>query len=332
MKQWALVLIMVAVVGLMILILYLRQPNIPIIIFEDGETNFRGGVERYIREKNLKVLLVTIRVDQNGDEIEKILQRYPNCYAIGPRISAEALALLPYLEKYQIFAVAPLVTSPKVVGKSRYLMTLSASDELQAKELVERLQKDSRKNTIVICDKNNMVYSENLFQMMAQSSPLPLDCLYVDSADELLYFDFSKYDSMVLVLDGRVAGLIAQLATKKGFKGIIYGSDYAYTDTLISTGASAVEGMILYSLFDFSQMTRSGFTDLQEAGAYDAFMVVWSLISSKIKTDEAYSYLQNKSFEGVTGTFMVKSDLTVSRSRNFVIIRNSQFVNDEVKK
>ncbi|MFN3283519.1 MAG: hypothetical protein ACK40Q_04720 [Pseudothermotoga sp.] len=332
MKQSILIIVLVAVVSLIVLVLYSKQTNTAIVNFEDGETNFRIGIERYVKENNLKVQLVTIRVDQRIDEIEKILRRYTNCYAVGPRTSTEALSLLPYLEKYQIFAIAPLVTSPGVIGKSRFLMTLSASDNLQARELVQRLQEDLRKNTIVICDKNNIVYSENLFQMMTQSSSFPLDCLYINSADELLNFDFSQYDSMVLVLDGRVAGLVAQLAVRKGFTGTIYGSDYAYTDALIPTGGLAVEGMIVYNLFDFSQMTKFGFTDLQEAGSYDALMVIWSLISSKIRTDEAYNYLVGKKFTGITGTFTVEPDLSVSRSRNFVLVKNGQFVGDEVAK
>lgn len=332
MKQSVLIVILIVVVGLIVLILYSGQPSTTIIILEDGETNFRNAIERYIKENSFKVQIITIRVDQQINETEKILRRYPNCYAIGPRVSTEALSILPYLEKYQIFAIAPLVTSPKVIGKSRFLMTLSVSDDFQAKELVDRLQKDSRKSTVVVCDKNNIIYSENLFQTMVKFSPSPLDCVYINSVDELLDFDFPKYDSMVLVLDGRVAGLVAQLAVKKGFKGIIYGSDYAYTDTLISTGASAVEGMIVYGLFDFSQMKKFGFTDLQQAGSYDASMVIRSLIFSKIKTNEACDYLVGKQFTGVTGTFTVESNLSVSRSRNFVSVRNGQFVSDEVTK
>ncbi len=251
MRQFILIIVLIAIAGLLVLVLYSKQPNPKITIFEDGQTNFRSGIERYIRENNLKVELITIRVDQQIDEIEKSMRKYSNCYAVGPRISTEAMALLPYLDKYQIFAIAPLVTSPQVVGKSRYFMTLSVTDDIQAKGLVDQLNSDSRKNTIVILDKNNIVYSENLFKIMVQYSSTPLHCLYIDSVDEMLDFDFSNYDSIVLVLDGRVAGLVAQLAMNKGFKGIIYGSDYAYTDALLSTGGLAVEGMMIYNIQPF---------------------------------------------------------------------------------
>ncbi|HOJ87678.1 MAG TPA: hypothetical protein PLP64_05160 [Pseudothermotoga sp.] len=332
MKQMVLVAALVAVVIVIVFTLHSKQPNPTILIFEDGEADFRSGVDRYTKDNKLKINPVTIRVDQPVSEVEKNLRKYHSCYAIGPRISSEALTLLPYLEKFQIFTIAPLVTSPKVVGKSKYLMSLSPSDELQARDLVERLQKDLRKSTVVICDRNNIAYSESLFQMMVQFSPLSFDCLYIDSVDELVNFDFSKYDSVVLIVDGRVAGLVAQLALRKGFNGIIYGSDYAYTDALITTGSSAVEGMILYGLFDLSQMTKFGFTSLEHAGSYDALMVILTLVSSKIKTTEASNYLQGKTFKGATGTFTVSSDLSVFRTTNFVTVRNAQFIADEVKK
>ncbi|MGJ8454563.1 hypothetical protein ACSFC1_04590 [Pseudothermotoga sp. U03pept] len=332
MKQGVLVVALIAVVALLMLIVSFKTPKAVVLILEDGQAEFREGVEKYAQQNNLKVDFVTVRIDQDTEQIDKILRRYSGSYAIGPRLSSEALALIPHLEKYQIFSIAPLVTSPKVVGKSRYLMTLSVSDTVQARQLAERILNDSNREIFVVCDKGNLVYTETFFQIMKETVALDLECRYIDSVDELLDLDFSIYDSIVLIVDGRVAGMIAQVARKKGFNGKIYGSDYVYTDALITTGSWAVEGISIYGLFDLPQMMNYGYTELGPAGGYDALMVVWNLISAKVKTNEAYDYLQGKTFKGASGTFTVRDDLSVERLTNFVTIRNGKFVVDEVKR
>ncbi|MEJ5229534.1 MAG: hypothetical protein WHT65_05995 [Pseudothermotoga sp.] len=332
MKQRVLVVALIAVVALLIVIVSFKTPKAAVLLLEDGQTEFREGVEEYVKQNNLKVDLVTVRIDQDAEQVDKVLRRYSGGYAIGPRLSSQALALIPYLEKHQIFTIAPLVTSPRVVGKSRYLMTLSVSDDVQAKELAERIRNDSNERVFVVCDKGNLVYTESFFQIMKETVPLSFECCYIESIEDLSDLNFQQYNAIALIVDGRVAGMIAQLARKKGFTGKIYCSDYAYTDALITTGSWAVEGISIYGLFDLSQMISHGYTEIGPAGGYDALMVIWNLISAKVKTNEAHDYLQGKAFKGASGTFTVRSDLSAERLTTFVTVKNEQFVVDEVKR
>lgn len=316
----------IVIVVVLVFLLYLRTPHLVVLLFDDGQTDFYLGIREYLERNDFEMEIVSVRVDQPMAKLEEVMKRYSNSYAIGPRLSTEALNIISLLEQYNIFAIAPLVTSPEVIGKSEYLMTLSSSDEIQVYEISERLEKDQVKKLLVVCDEKNPVYSEIFAKILKNTvKRAEIQIVFINSVDELVEYSFENFDSMLLITDGIVAGMIAQMASNRGFSGRIYGSDYTFTDALFETGLDSIEGMIVYSPFDFSKMRDSGFLNLQQAGAYDSLMIIHNLLAQKILPKEAYSYLVGRSFDGATGSFTIEKDLSALRKTNFLIVKGGKF-------
>ncbi len=316
----------VAALVLIVLLAWMELGRPFLLVLDDGKTNFLQGVESYLKDHNLRYDVVTVRTDVDQAELESILRKYQNSYAVGPRLSSEAQRLIPMLEKFKIFAIAPLVTSYRVVGKSSYLMTLSPTDEEQGRQIAEKLRFEGCQRVLLVADKLNPVHSETIEESLKRYLSVEhFETRQIESIDELLDEDFDRYDGLVLALDGRKARIVAQLARKKGFSGTLLGSDYAFTDDLIMAGGPAVEGMIVCCLFDYETMLRSGISDMQVAGSYDATMIIADLKRNRVSQHEAASYLRGRTFEGVTGRFSVNFDLSASRNLTFVRVTDGRF-------
>lgn len=316
----------IAAAILIVLLIQIEFGRFQILVLDDGTTNFLQGVERFLKDHNLNYDVVTVRIDVDQTELESILRRYQSSYAVGPRLSSQAQRLIPLFERLKIFAVAPLVTSHRVVGKSSYLMTLSPTDEEQGRQIAERLKVEGCRNILLVADKLNPVHSETIEESLKKHLSVELfESRQIETIEELLGEQFEHYDGLVLALDGRKAGMIAQLARARHFSGKIVGTDYVFTDDLLKAGGAAVEGMLVCCLFDFETMLRSGISDMQIAGAYDAAMIIADLKRNRVSQQDAASYLRGRTFEGVTGQFSVSFDLSASRNLTFVRVKDGRF-------
>ncbi|AEH50732.1 type 1 periplasmic-binding domain-containing protein [Pseudothermotoga thermarum] len=323
MKQSFLIIVFTIVSILIIYIAYLERTTLKILIFEDGIIQLQQGLDRYVKETGFKCKPIVIRIDRSLEEIEKFLRDNQKTYAIGPRTSSQALRLIPLLEKYQIFAIAPLVTSPEVLGKSNYLVSLSSSDDLQVRHIASLLL--DFENIVVFTDFDNPVYCDTFYDILVKELPeKTILKVVVDKVENLSLPD--EFDVVVFVTEGRKAGLIAQMIRSRNFEIPLFGSDYVYSDQLIQIGGKAVEGMIVYNLFDLERMLVRNFTSLHEAGSYDAALVIDSLVKQGVKPNLAGEYLKGKSFSGATGDFTISENLWAVRKSNFVTVQNGSFV------
>ncbi len=326
MKRLILYLALVAVSAFLLIFAYIRI-SIPTILFlDDAQSTFYEGVQRYLRDTGFKCKIVSIRIDRELNEIENSLKNFRQSFALGPRTSSQAQKLLPLIEKYQIFTIAPLVTSPAVLGQSRHLLSLSSSDELQASHIAS-LVKDLSK-VLVITDVDNPIYCDTFYNLLIQSIPgKEISRIVVDKVDDFpIPTDLKSYSVVVFVTEARKAGMIAQMLRLKGFEGIFIGTDYTYSDMLPQVGSSAVEGMFVYNLFDEGRMRERNFDDMYDAGAYDAMHIIRLLITEKVRTESAPEWLRGKSFSGASGDFMINQYLWAMRRPSFVVVKNGTFV------
>lgn len=319
-------LLFVVALALIIVLSQVRLNRSTIIVLEDGEANFAQGVKAFLKDHGLRHDVVVVRIDTEKFKLETILKKYQNSYAVGPNLSSQAHDLLPFLEKYKIFAIAPQVTSYLVVGKSSYLMSLSVTDEEQGKQIAELLKRFRHDRVLLVCDKLNPVYSQSLEESLRKFlSVETFKSVHISSVDELVDEDFAHYDVMVLAVDGRLAGMIAQLAKTRGFSGTLVGSDYAFDRDLIPSGKDAVEGMLVCCLFNYPVVVEKGFDDIEIAGAYDATMLIVELLQNKISPQNAAEYLRGRKFVGVTGEFSISFDLSSERDLTFAVVKNGSF-------
>ncbi|MEN3008194.1 hypothetical protein [Pseudothermotoga sp.] len=325
MKKIVLIFLFISVSVVIVLLTQLRLDKPVIIILDDGEARFQHGVRDFLNRRKLSYEVQIVRIDTGWDKLEATLKKFSNNYSIGPRLSSQAYLLLPILEENRIFTIAPLVTSNRVVGKSQYLMSLAVTDEEQGEQIAKRILAHGKTRVLFICDRNNPVHNQTLREGLEKHLPAPFETVEISEVEELLNSNFSLYDAIVLSLDGKKAGLIAQLIRSKNFDGLIIGSDYVFTEDLIKSGKQSVEDMLVCCLYDYEVMRIQGIDDMQVAGAFDAAMVIAELVQNRVSTEKAAEYLKDRKFNGITGQFVVTSDLSTKRQLTFLRIRNGKF-------
>ncbi len=316
------------VVSVITIFIAYAHASVPkVLFFEDGQSEMYTGVERYIKDTGSKIKIVPLRIDRDLRDIEKSLSQYRRSYAVGPRTSSQVEKLLSLLEKYEIFAIAPTVTSPAVLGKSNYLLSLATSDEVQVKHIASLLA--DYNSILVFTDADNPVYCDAFYELLTSYLPTKkITRILVSNIDEMKITSLpTDFDAALFVTEGRKAGMMAQQLRSGGFDGVLVGSDYVYSDVLLQIGSKAVEGMIVYNLFDKASMQKKDFTDMAAAGCYDAMHVVEFLIRQGIEPRLAGEYLVGKTFSVATGSFTINENLWAERKPSFVVVENGNFVN-----
>jgi len=120
------------------------------------------AAERY-SGRELSFSIIRKPVDFDKDEIERAvedLHREGVRLIVGPTYSTQAQFMIPLLEKFRILAISPTVTSPAVLGVTQYLVSISVSDEIQARELA-RAAMENGGDALLVLDERNYVYTKN---------------------------------------------------------------------------------------------------------------------------------------------------------------------------
>ena len=326
---------MIAVILLAaVLLVFVALDRRPVVaVFTDSESNFMEGIERYLNENGVPFKIVEIRIDNRSiHEINDILRRNAIHYAIGPRLSTQASELIkPVLEQNNVFAVSPTVTSPNVVGKSPYLISLMPSDEVQTQAVANRIIQDDAKSVALFCDSQNPIYTDYYVKRIGsllREAGVECRTIYLLSDLDKMDVDVHSFDAAVMVTSEKNAAMVCQFLRKNGYTGRMYGSDYCFGTQLIKLGGESVEGMVVFSLVDFQRMSASGLYSYEAGAAYDAASIVNELLSYKIDPQDAGEYLRGKEFDGITGSYSFDENLKLQRNVFFVRIENGQFVGE----
>jgi len=317
-----------------VLLVFMALARRPVVAaFTDSEANFMEGIERYVSKNRVPFEIVEIRIDNRTiHEINDILRRNAIRYAIGPRLSTQAAELMkPVLEQNNVFAVSPSVTSPNVVGKSPYLISLVPSDEIQTQAMSNRIINDGAKSVALFYDSQNPVYTDYYIERISnllKDSGVECQTICLSSDLGTMDIDVHSFDAAVMVASEKNAAMVCRFLRKNGYTGKMYGSDYCFDTQLIKLGGESVEGMVVFSLVDFQTMSESGLYSYEAGAAYDAASIVSELISNKIDPQNAYEYLKGKEFHGITGSYRFDEDLKLQRDVFFVHIENGQFAGE----
>jgi len=158
-------LLLAALVFLLSLYMASHKIKVGLIYHEDLEKMVDlviEAAERY-NGRELSFFIIRKPVGFAKDEIKravKDLHREGVRLIIGPTYSTQAQFMIPLLEKFRILAISPTVTSPAVLGVTRYLVSISMSDEFQARELARAtMERDG--DVLLVLDERNYVYTKN---------------------------------------------------------------------------------------------------------------------------------------------------------------------------
>ncbi len=269
---------------------------------------------------------------------------------LGYSFSSVALAAVPAYAQCQLPVVASAVTSPDLSGSSQYFFRDVLTDAVQGKQMGEyatQVLKFQRIATLYQVDD----YGQGVNDAFVQAVEGAGGEIVASEGYQLGTTNFTTQLTKLKGLDPDAifiggfyaeAAKIAQQARSLHMEQQILGTDGSLSPQLLSLGGDAVNGMILYGMFDPAVTASPAAKQFVEAFnekfgedpsswaalAYDAVYAVKAAAEAGGGTsrEQIRDGLTKVDFDGVTGT--IQFDANGDRSANvlFLKVSDGQFV------
>ncbi len=222
------------------------------------EINASGGI------KGRPVELIVRDDKQNSDIAQKMTAELLDLKVetiIGPMTSSVAMAIVPIINKSDIFLVSPTVTTNELSGiDDRFLRVISTSRNYAMKSAHYQFEKMGKRKAVVVYDLNNKAYTENWFSVFKEKfeglGGQILDTYTFKSGSGTAFFDIidkllvKKPDMFLIITNAVDAALICQQVRKLDTYVTIVASEWASTERFIDLGGSATEGVYVSQFLD----------------------------------------------------------------------------------
>ena len=179
---------------------------------------------------------------------------------IGPATSGQALAGLEVTNPARMVMLSPTVSSPVFSGKDDYFFTIVVTSPVRAHAFAQHIFQSRNVTRIaVIYDTDNAAYTQAYLESFTEKYQ-PLGGIVVAQANfsSKTQPDFAPLvsqvragnpDGLLIIATDSDTALIAQRARVMGWQVPLFTSAWAQTETLITNGGLAVEGMEIEQVF-----------------------------------------------------------------------------------
>lgn len=209
-------------------------------------------------EEKVKVYYAGVSGPGQMEEIFALLKDKGVKFIIGPTTSSQALQMISYLVKYKMVAIAPKVTSPDVVGQSRYFYTMVPTDKVVAKKLAEKINRDGIEKLVIFGDMSNPTFINTFIDYFQEAYLGQVIATHkVEGMDFApAYPDVTGADGVLMVTTPVQTGILAQKVMEANPDISMYASDYSNGLGLFQFGGKAIEGLEIIALFDYEYLTK----------------------------------------------------------------------------
>jgi branched-chain amino acid transport system substrate-binding protein len=275
---------------------------------------------------------------------------------IGPATSDQALAALEVTNPARMVMISPTVSSPLFSGKDDYFFMIMASNSVRAQAFAQHIYLHRNMTRIAaIYDTDNAAYTQTYLESFAEKYE-SLGGMVVAQANfsSMTQPDFtpllsqlraSNPDGLLIIASDSDTALIAQRARSMGWQVPLFTSTWAETETLITNGGQAVEGMEIEQVFpldsqapdylDFKTRFETRFGQSPSFGAMYGFESMNVLAAALQKTNGKADGLKQtllgiQNFTGLVNSFSFDQYGDVVRPFSIGSIRNGTFVTTDV--
>lgn len=267
---------------------------------------------------------------------------------IGAVPSSVTLAIAPIAEQSRVDLLSPASSSPKITNAGDYIFRNYPSDELEGKLVATFAFSHGYKSAALVTISND--YGNGLRGIFKQTytglgGTIPLDEIYSEGTQDfrtiLSKIKSTNPDCVFIVGYGQELGTLVRQARELGMKQQFLSTVNFYDKQSLSTGGSAVEGVIFTSpVFDpesnnptvkaFVDAYRKKYSkdpDVWSAHGYDALLLVVKAMREKgLSSDDIKEGLYSiKDFPGVSGRTTFDSNGDVIKDARFLTVKNGQF-------
>ncbi|WP_218916054.1 hypothetical protein [Kosmotoga pacifica] len=252
------ILLMIAIIVVSLfasLFIYSETRTVKIALIYGDLLEVSEAADAFMADNPVNLKLLKVRLDSgNMDEVFAELKEEGVKIIIGPSYSEEASAILPFLQKYDLYAISPTVTSAAVVGKDGRIITMSIPDRIQVKKLVDSMKQDGVTELFVFADNYNRTYVDPFIEMLIESFPGTVTSVRASNPEEIninYLRSALNFSGVLFVAPGLLTGYVISKLEELGYNGHLYASDYALDKKLF-----LFDGELIRELKAFSHVAK----------------------------------------------------------------------------
>lgn len=271
---------------------------------------------------------------------------------IGHATTNQTLASLEVINSSKVVMISPTVSTPELSEKDDYFFRTHPSFKDSSENFAEYIFKECNiSNLAIIYDSDNKEYAKKYSSVFAERFQLLGGSVInevgfsskIRQGFSLILNELkeSNVEGLLIVASDIDTALIAQRARIIGWQVPLFTSAWAQTETLISNGGQAVEGMKIEqaynlaseskSLMDFKSRYKARFGNEPSFGAVYSYETALVLIDALKKTDGSKdglkeALLQCDNFNGVIDKFTIDRYGDVERPWYLSTIENGKFI------
>ena len=304
-RKWQIHFLLLVICSAM-LFLYLlgRDSREQVVLLYDLGTTMENSFEEAIRRYSLTWDTRKVIFSESTLESElETLSRKGFRIIIGPRNSSQASVLVPLLERFELFAIAPAVTSPGVLGASNRIISLGVSDDFQVETIVQELIGEEIGSLIIVKDVVNRTYTDYVVEGIVNAlSQYVIGVFEIESGfdleidDELLH----AADAVLFVANPRQTAISLRRIASVKHDIKFFASDYSEGPELSMFGGKEIEALTIYTFVHGENGIRQG--DSLHRGVMNAVILADKLLSSDRDLDHVFAEPGTLEFIGFENT------------------------------
>ena len=320
MRKKLLILVIIAVVIAAGLILHFevfkKKPTVGILISTtENYPDARAGV--FLALKNLPNDVDFVNVDYADGDIRDALNRAVKSgirYFAGLDTSSEVAEIEDLLSKSRSILVESQITNLQVVNDSKYVYTISPTDDIQAQAIAAYIEHKGYKTIAIVKSNSNAKYVDYLSSEIVKNLK--------DKDVETKILPISRLSSIqkapnafVLITSAEEAVNVMREMESKFGKIPFIGSDWSFRGNTLMRNIEVSDGMITVGFANLHTVSSTFENDMADMDlqvtspsilAHDAVIVAYDLAKNKVSPDRVHKYLENHIFFGERGTFSFK--------------------------
>jgi branched-chain amino acid transport system substrate-binding protein len=270
---------------------------------------------------------------------------------IGPMTSDMGMAISPLLDKYQIPAVSPTVSTQYLAGRDDFFFRVTSTTLVHAiKSAAYHVKATDIRRIAAVYDVSNRSFSENWLQTFKKFfiahggelvAEIALNSQQKKSFTEITHELLShEADGVLIIANSMDSALLCQQIRKIDTAIPISLADWGASERLLELGGKSVEGVIVIQTFDrghpgeryqafrkayFNRFKREpGFPGVY---AYDAIQVVLTALEKQEKNRSLKeTILSLGQFQGLQNYFSFDQFGDVTRSTSISVVRDQKFL------
>jgi branched-chain amino acid transport system substrate-binding protein len=330
-------------------------------ISHNGEDIIRGiafAQKKINGTENSTSLNFTVEDDKSSMagaiEVANLFCNKPEIAAVIGNITSDLVkSTAPIYNSNKMVSISPTGICPDIPDLGNYIYRLSGKNDIETQTLVDFCIKQSGFSKIGIIYDETQDYSVAMSRIFKEKiienkGSIIIEKTFTSGSSDFSYQinDIIKSNPDVLFCSGYykdIANIAIQLR-KSGSNIQLIGGDSLYTQDMINTGGTSVEGIIFTSTFysDYNDKTRE-FTkeffdtfrvlpSARAALAYDATMIISNVInqtgSDRNKIKDYMKTINNETngIEGITGKTFFDENGNSARDIFVLTVKNGKFI------